>query len=262
MQNTYIAYLPEGFETQSQASERRGELITALRGRDQMAEALADELELCTTDERCELESCPECLRDFRIWLLREGLQIIEAQKHWFACSIVPKGFSVPPGELHTLDLERQIKRFRMQIARSDLKDALIIGGVDFSLNIHDNADALWQGHLYLLVSGLKRRELEKALRKTFKAEPTALRPFHKTLISGHRCPLSYSYKSVFLRRSGYVQGGVAKIRELPLKSPGLAEIAMFLGESAVGSRLILRGVKRTNSGRLLTIKMSSNKTR
>ena len=121
----------------------------------------------------------------------------------------------------------------------------MVIGGFDVSLNATDNANPFWQVHLYLLISGKPTPELEKALKKTFRPEPTATRPYRCTLVYSPRGALTYSYKNVFSRRSSYHWAGKSYARHLPLTADQQRELALFLAQTPVGGRLILYGLRR-----------------
>jgi hypothetical protein len=58
----------------------------------------------------------------------------------------------------------------------------------------------------------------------------------------------------VFKRRSAYIDAdGKAQTREFPLKGPDVRELLQFLAKYKVGSRAILRGVRRNGKSFALT---------
>jgi hypothetical protein len=67
---------------------------------------------------------------------------------------------------------------------------------------------------------------------------------------------ISYAYKSVFMRRSTYTDDdGKTQTRAYPLKGPDYRELLQFLAKYKVGSRAILRGVRRNGKLFVLTNK-------
>ena len=246
MSNSYRAWLPRKFEAHQEAVKRRGKLVATLAKGTGEDKALAEKLSNCSKGNRCQLEACPVCMRRFRKWLLREGLMVLEERRYWYACSIVPAGLRKPIGELANFDLEKHVEVVKKRLQRSSgLKDALVIGGVDFSLNTEDNGNPVWQPHLYLLIAGLPKKQLKDAVTEAFRGELTSSRPYRLTRVYGPRGALSYAYKAQFWRRSGYRANGRANTRNLPLRSPQQREIASFFGRYRTGYRLILRGMRR-----------------
>lgn len=251
MSNSYRAWLPEKFETHQEAVDRRDKLVATLAKGTAEDKALAKELKRCKKKKRCLSEACHICMRHYRIWLLRDGLMVLEGRKYWYACTIIPAGLRVPRGELASFDLKKHIEAVKKRLGRSPgLKDALVIGGVDFSLNTEDNDNPTWQPHLYLLIAGLPKKRMKAAVTEAFKGELTSSRPCRLTRVYGPRGALSYAYKALFWRRSGYGDIGSANTRNQPLKAPEQRELALFLDQYRVGDRLILRGMRR-DGGRL-----------
>jgi hypothetical protein len=63
---------------------------------------------------------------------------------------------------------------------------------------------------------------------------------------------VTYCYKALFKRRSGYTDSqGNHRTKDLPLKSNDLRQLLPFLAKYKVGARLILAGVRR-NGQRLV----------
>lgn len=251
MSNSYRAWLPHDFETHQEAVKRRDKLITTLTRSTGDDKALAKNLRRCKKERRCQIEACPICMRHFRIWLLREGQMVLEEgrRRRWYACTIVPAGLRVPPGELASFDPKKYVKKVQRKLRYSRLKGALVIGGIDFSFNTKNNKDLHWQPHLYLLIStGRSRKskeQIRRGLERVFEWEPTADKPYNSKRVYSPRGALSYAYKALFGRRSGYRANGRANTRDLPLKSPEQREIASFLSGYRPGDRLILRGMRR-----------------
>lgn len=251
MSNIYSAWLPEKFETHQEAVKRRDKLLATLAKGTDEDKALAKKRRRCKKTNRCLSEACPICMRYYRIRLLREGQMVLEEgrRRRWYACTIVPAGLRVPRGELASFDLENYVKTVRQKLRRSGLKGALIIGGVDFSFNTKNNKDLHWQPHLYLLIStGRSRKskqQIRRGIERVFEWEPTADSPYNSKRVYSPRGALTYAYKALFGRRSGYRANGRANTRNQPLKPPEQRELALFLDQYRVGDRLILRGMRR-----------------
>jgi hypothetical protein len=120
------------------------------------------------------------------------------------------------------------------------------LGALDVSLNIEANVVAGWQFHIYLIVEGENDAVLQKAIKDALRPEPTALAPYDFRGVSDSLSAVTYLYKGVFKRRSGYNDSkGNHRTKDQPLKGPDLRELLPFLAKHKVGARLILSGVRR-----------------
>jgi hypothetical protein len=215
---------------------------------------VARSLRKCRPRHRCCTEACRVCMRDFRISWLGEAIKIIAQRPHWTRCSLVTEGLLVPYGQLATFDLNAAVKRIRKRLERSEIRGRIVLGALDMSLNIEDNVIAGWQFHGYLIIEGQKDDALQRAIRQAFPPEPSALAPYDFVEI-GNPLPLdvvTYAYKALFQRRSGYNNSqGNHGTKGQPLKGRDLRELLPFLANYKVGARLILCGVRR-NGQRLV----------
>lgn len=207
---------------------------------------VAQRLRNCGPGHRCRTEACRVCMRLFRIWWSGEGIKILLRRTEWTRCSIITQGLLIPYGQLSGFDLPAAVKRIRKRLERSKLHDRIVLGGLDLSLNLENNVTVGWQFHLYLIVQGKDDLELEQAIKDAFPPEPTALKPYDFASVSDPLEAITYTYKSVVKRRSGYKNSqGEHKTVPLPLKGPDLRELLPFLAKYKAGARLILFGVRR-----------------
>jgi hypothetical protein len=138
------------------------------------------------------------------------------------------------------------VKRLAKRLERSSLRSQIIFCGVDVSLNVRNNAIIGWQFHLYVLVEGRNTTSLQEALKGAFPPEPAAKSPYKFRLAADPKKAITYLYKSIFYRRSEYsTPKGESRTRIQPLKGPELRELLVFLDRFPIGTRLILRGVRR-----------------
>jgi hypothetical protein len=173
---------------------------------------------------------------------------------HWTRCSVITEGLSVPYSSLNTFDLKAAVKRTLKRLERSGISDRIVIGGLDVSLNLGNNVRVGWQFHLYLLVEGKDDKALREAVKAAFTPEPSAAKPYELTEVTDPIAVISYAYKSVFWRRSAYIDAnGKSQTRGLPLKRPDNRELLQFLAQHKVGCRAILRGVRRNGRSFALT---------
>lgn len=249
--------LPKKFETIAEAVAARRKLVRDLKVHHPAHPGLAA-MRRCRKGSRCFLEACPRCRRVFRRHLVAEARRLGLDRQHWVRVSVIPKGWRVGGGELSSLDLSRLVANTTKALERY-LPGVLIVGGIDISWNTWNNGDGHWQVHLYYLAAAPLSAELELAFRSalrtesatTFRSRPVTFRQVRDD--GFFRC-LTYSYKSVFWWKSYYTDKRLRRdgtprrnSRDLPLPRQHQLELAMWFGDRRIGSRLILRGVRRTS---------------
>jgi len=208
---------------------------------------VAQKLRQCRIGNRCKMEACRVCLRDFRIEWIGEATKVVVQRPTWTRCSIIPAGMLVPYGGLQGLDLTLLVKKIRKRLQRApELRDRIVVGGLDVSLNLFNNVVSGWQFHLYLLVEGTDNAVLRSAIKSAFSPEPTALEPYDFSEVKEPIEAISYAYKAVIMRRSAWQdKNGGHHAKDLPLKGNDLRELLAFLATHKVGARLILSGIRR-----------------
>jgi hypothetical protein len=185
----------------------------------------------------------------FRREYLSAASPVFASRPDWTRVSIIPSAFAIPVGQLSSVDLEKIVKHARKRLERSPhLRDRIVIGGIDVSLNQQNNSVGHWQLHLYLLIEGKKTSKFTAAVKAAFPPEPTAARPYRFRAVDDFAAAASYAYKSIFKRRSAYLKDGKPRTRALPLKRQDEVELLSWLGGYKAGARLILRGVRRNGS--------------
>jgi hypothetical protein len=239
------------FEMFDEAVEWRNRHRKQLRLGNRDQRQIARDLKGCRKSARCATEACPVCVRAFRLQWAGEGIKILLPPPHWTRCSIIPAGFLVPYGKLHTVDLTKMVKLVQKRLQRSGISNRIVIGGLDVSLNLNENTIIGWQLHLYVLIEGKNDKALRKAVKAAFPPEPTAAKPYTFREVENPLKAISYAYKGHFKRRSSYIdKQGHANTKPFKLKGPDQCELLQFLAQYKVGSRAILRGVRRNTSGK------------
>lgn len=208
----------------------------------------------CSANNRCLTEACPKCRRWLRWQLTSESQRLGLPNASFIRASIVPEGMTWAAGTLSSVDLTREVQLRRKQIERSDLRDKVIIGGVDVSYNIHCNVEGVCQGHLYLLINDEDQHLVKRQIKDAFEFGSSAHRPVSVASVKDGdflKC-LTYSYKNGFYKRSSYLEKRLKKNGEPRRRTSSQAlsvaqslELATWLADYAVGSRLILRNIKR-----------------
>ncbi len=198
-------------------------------------------------------------MREFRLWWLGETAKIMVQRPDWTRCSVITKGLLVPYGQLAKFDLTAAVKRIRKRLQRSKIRDRIVLGGLDLSLNLESNFIKGWQFHLYLIVEGQNDAKVQQAIRDAFPREPTALAPYDFVEITAPLEVITYAYKAAIKRRSGFVgSDGSHRTKDLPLKGADLRELLPLLSNYKVGARLILSGVRRNGQRLVFTPRKAS----
>jgi hypothetical protein len=235
------------FETFADVALRRKRDRKQLRTGNRKDRALARQLKACDGQgPRCQTEACRGCMQAYRLNWAGEITKLVLLSPALTCCSIIPEGVLVPYGSLQSFDLDAAVKRAVKRLARSGISDRMVIGAYDVSLNLTENVMIGWQFHLYLLIEGKNDKALRKAVKAAFPPEPSAAKPYQFREVEDPLKTITYAYKSVFKRRSAYIDAdGKAQTRAYPLKGADKRELLQFLAQHKVGSRAVLRGVRR-----------------
>lgn len=236
-------------ETLACVEQRRSEYIRLLRrSADPIAHRLANTLDGCEPERRCESAACPVCVRRFRKRLLKQLKPVYKREPHWIRASIIPANCLRPIGRLHGFDLAKAKKTWLKRLMRAPaiLRNAILVGGVDVSVNVEENVIQGHQVHLYLAIAAPNSKKLRKAIRKTFAPELSAKRPYLVTDIEDFGPVFSYTMKPMFCRRLSYRnESGQRKGSDVSPLPSELEEILLWLAEYEIGDRQILRGLRR-----------------
>lgn len=247
-----------GLETKAQAQRRHDQLCRRLERSEQTYFSL-NVVSDCGKEIRCDRDGCPLCLRRFRKQLIREldRLSIDIEQGEWSRISLIPAKSLILTEDLQTFDIQLATEAFNRRLARSEFSDCVFVGGWDLSNNWFDNNLLGNQLHVYGLLARPHEKGLTSRLHAALKPDPRAHRPVLSKPVEPGKFMhgATYAYKSTFSRRSGYFEPD--RVRrdgkprknavDQPLRFQDFLEISAWLAEKPVGSRLILRGLKRVN---------------
>jgi hypothetical protein len=239
------AVRPKGFETIGEAKRRWAVKIRLLQGGNRHERRLAAKLVRCRKGQRCGSPACDLCVGQYRLDLFRQTAPIFCASPNWTCACIVPAGFLFPAGGLSNINLTAIAAMVEKRLERSSLSGRITIVGIDISLNIQNNEPGAWQLHLHGVVQGENTARLQEAIKAAFPPEPTAPAPYRFSAVHNSGEAITYLFKGSFNRRCRYSKDGKARTRNLPIKGPQLKELAVFLDRYAIGSRLILIGLRR-----------------
>ncbi|RXH06723.1 hypothetical protein [Bradyrhizobium vignae] len=235
------------FETMSEAHVRRRRLVRALPDFGEPGRALAERLTGCGFF-RCRSAGCPVCLRAFRRWWGSTlAAYMSRDPDYWFTVSIVPPDlFDI--GHIHQFNWKLLKDRLRNQIARSQISQAIILGGLDYNLlHFDDDRAPKWRPHLYLLAQGGGRGLIEAAFRKHYAANEDTRRPVfvnpQRTKVRDLVWTATYTFKARFEnRRPCTDERGNADTDNDELAVHHQAELAILLDRQGFLGRIIRHG--------------------
>lgn len=259
-----VKLLPN-FETPAAVRKAKRRLIQALNNENGLYHyTLASTLAECGAREDgarryCNGASCPACGRALRRWFTSNFAELAHRYRttdgtYGAVATVIMSGLRSPIGQLDTKDLADIRRRVSRGLSRLR-KDYPVVGGVDVSFNEVGGSrePGQYQVHTSFAFLGHESSEsalerLRESLKECFRLEPTAKKP---VVVVPLRDPVrqgSYLFKMLFSRRVSYRKAnGETNTRDLPLKGPQVAEIAMWLDRSKPLGRLLLRDVVLRN---------------
>jgi hypothetical protein len=109
------------------------------------------------------------------------------------------------------------------------------------------------------MVEGKNGSTIQRTIKQTFPPEPSALVPYDFAPVTDPLEVVTYAYKAVIKRRSGFVgSDGNHRTKGQSLKGADLRELLPFLAKYKVGARLVLGGVRRNGQRLVFTSRKGS----
>ena len=102
----------------------------------------------------------------------------------------------------------------RKRLGRSDLRDRIIIGAINISLYLKTGKIIGWQPHLDLLIEGMTVLDCKRQLRRRFRRNPTAPRPYVFAEVTDPESDARPSIYNKSFRRSWYADKAEAMYSE------------------------------------------------
>jgi hypothetical protein len=239
-----------GFESMAVARRRRDRLVHILRRGARTHRQLAEMLGHCRKGRRCGSLACPVCMRCLRRWFVYSAMEV--CNREWEGAlfvTVISPWFFADFGELHHLDLQVAKDRLRRQLDRCPtLSQAVILGGIDFSLNTDGigNGGPRWSGHFHLIVFGATPEQIRAELGRFYSPGPDVPRPLHIRNVKEVMFAISYTLKSFFWdRRSFLGTDGKPKVKRYGLRSDAEREVVIFMDQFKPSQRIFLRNIRR-----------------
>lgn len=267
--SSWKQHLHNDFETKKNARLWHQKLLNSVLRKQHISFPLfrlKEAIKSCTTTQPCNNEACPKCRRTFRKSLIKASEKLKLHEGVWTHITVIPNNLCFKQSELIKADLPKIIKRLNKSISRSDLSDAIIIGGIDISLNSFDNALEGWQLHLHFLINRPLTDALKKSIKAAFQCKRTVnvSRPYcfqtvevrvQNNFEAAFIKVLTYSYKNKFFRRSVYhlppeaeADKPKSKVAQRSLSPADELNLSQWLSRFNTGQRLFLRNIKRQRS--------------
>ncbi|UGY16794.1 hypothetical protein HAP48_0004455 [Bradyrhizobium septentrionale] len=264
-----------GFASASRKMERE-KLIRLLRTKhkdNDEAQTLADKLEACKKNKRCQLAPCPECAPAGQKLLAKVAATFLAKQEgagHLVCVSIVPADGVCKPKDLDPAYAARNVRRWKERLGRAGV--TWFVGALDYSLNEHDTAryKPHWSEHIYGLTTTTDMDRLKKELRKQFPVTEAIPRPVKVKIWDGDPDALAYLLKPNYWRRVAtddgerFTKNGMRSCRATDkqrLRSKERVRLALYLDELGLHGRLVLRWAQFVNRGATASIEERAPKT-
>jgi hypothetical protein len=231
-------------ETVAEATARNLDRADQLVDR---APEIAIALEASEAAAPCGLIICALSSRRFRISVIRE---LVRIAKRFRAGREAATIYLATAHELGTLDLAKQVDRYRTRLKRCGFAGSLLIGGIEVAWL---NRDRVWILHAHVMTVGVSAEAwaaLEKKLENCGRSDPVD----HKELVNPERW-LSYALKFVTYHKPGKV-GENGNELKVPLPPDRLAELAAWWARHRHGDFVFLLGARRR--GRKITVDPST----
>jgi len=178
-------------------------------------------------------------------------------QRVLYRLSWIPRGGFIPTETLSTFDLRRFQQASLRALQRALPADAMLVGGIDISLNVENNIVQGWQLHVFGLI-GVGPDSDARALRTALRNLPVGSDPRPLKIQPGANCDLkqlvSYAMKSTFYKRSRYqylrdnTGGTTWNTRAQQLGVAHSLQIALLLDRFSMTQRLLLVGLRRVGN--------------
>lgn len=232
------------FESEREAAQRSRDLLAMLKRRKVKGLRLED----CYPDEPCNSAACPVCMRKFRRWVAASAANALNQGSRLIRASLIDHSDAVPPDTLNEFDLRTAKRRLSQRIKRTGLANCLVLGGFDFSFNIHSAGswEPHWQPHAYLIFQAATAEAVKLAMRAGFSKAETVPCPINTQTIENFFEVVSYSVKSEFYQRVTYIDPtGRQNSRQVSLPPERLAELTSYLDDFNPMDRLFQRNINR-----------------
>ena len=158
---------------------------------------------------------------------------------------IVDDDQSFPLGELNRFNPQLMKDRFRKQVDRSELADAIMLGGIDFNLSHFEGRSPKWYPHIYLLTNAGSKEQILSSIKRHYRTTADVRFPVIVRHIESNKKDYAwratYSFKSLFDEHPK--QNACSWSRNYPpLPAEYLPELSDALDKWGFGKRLIRRG--------------------
>ena len=203
-------YLGWGGQNERRERDKRVRWLRKKARHDARAQAIADQMEACTSQAPCKSAACPMCAgaaQRLASRATRAFLQSQPDQGEIVCVTIVTTDGMCQPSQLLLTQHRRILRRWRDRIGRSGVD--WFVGAVDFSYNEHGNGryPAHWSVHLVGFTHtddpvDLKQEFLQQFPRSDAVPRPVKVKPWDGDILAG-----LYTFKADFRRQIGKDDG-------------------------------------------------------
>lgn len=210
------------------------------------------------TNVICRYLSCPICRFKFRKAVKAAAGAYFASARSVDWATIVPAQGRVSFEDLPEFDVPKFQRLINRKLANVLPPGRVVIGYLDVSVNLHNNAGKHLQFHHHLFIHP-PLSDVEKGRVRQAFGHPGAYRPvvFVLTLASGLLGKLEYTFKWFFERRSTFDGNRLRPdgrpcrpgSKSQPLQAAEAVALSAALAKYPVGELLFLMGLKRKRTG-------------
>lgn len=163
--------VPAKFESLEQARRERKLIRDAIDGLHSDVSDPVMFFETCAKYGRCSSGLCPVCERLFRLRLIRFLTDNNLRKLRWYMVTVIVKNWKIAPGDFTrfgSLNDNQVVKNICRALSSTKTNTpVLAFGSVETVFNLVDNEPYAKPFHIHLMVSGLARNAIRKAIGET-----------------------------------------------------------------------------------------------
>jgi hypothetical protein len=160
--------VPANFESLEQARGERRLICNAVDGLQKDVTDPVMFFETCADNGRCNSGFCPVCERLFRLRLVRFVTQNKLRKLRWYMVTVIVKDWNIAPGDFTRFGYFNDhpvVEKICEALSSTKTNTpVLAFGSVETVLNLVDNEPYAKPFHIHLMVTGLARNAIRKAI--------------------------------------------------------------------------------------------------
>ncbi|KAB2657813.1 hypothetical protein F9K94_06215 [Brucella tritici] len=256
--------VPANFESFEQARRERRLICNAVDGLQNDVTDPVMFFETCADNGRCNSGFCPVCERLFRLRLVRFVTQNKLRKLKWYMVTVIVKDWNIAPGDFTRFGYFNDhpvVEKICEALSSTKTNTpVLAFGSVETVFNLVDNEPYAKPFHIHLMVSGLARNAIRKAIGGTGVLcdeanKPLEVRQVNPSVTSFLRAATYVCKQPLKQRRKTSAPGAQYGSPEFPYPKL-LGELISNYGDIKTGDRWVSIGINYRHDQFLLSDKV------